>query len=199
MPRLDFDFDFDFNAGTSTTVGAGRRFRPRFNSDVASRLATLAPVTGLVPPINTAPPAAFPHNYPPFHEYWDADWLACMHLDHFLAKLAGAAAATTAEVAVGPAANKAAVAAAVRAAANSPNAVNLTWRTAYDAVARQGTLNLPPHEMDRNALGEEVRRILELGLEREARFAEIIDQDDGAGAINYWLGMLKIDPVRHPT
>ncbi len=34
---------------------------------------------------------------------------------------------------------------------------------------------------------------------REARFEEIIDQDDGDGAINYWLGMLKIDPARHPA
>jgi membrane-associated phospholipid phosphatase len=53
--------------------------------------------------------------------------------------------------------------------------------------------------MGRVELGGEVRQILELGLEREARFAEIIDQDDGDGAINYWLGMLKIDPARHPA
>jgi len=53
--------------------------------------------------------------------------------------------------------------------------------------------------MNRVELGGEVRQILELGLEREARFAEIIDQDDGDGAINYWLGMLKIDPARHPA
>ena len=40
--------------------------------------------------------------------------------------------------------------------------------------------------------------IFELALEREARFAEIIDQDED-GAINYWLGLLKIDPARHPA
>jgi hypothetical protein len=48
-------------------------------------------------------------------------------------------------------------------------------------------------------LGGEVREILEKALEREARFAEILDQDDANGAINCWLGMLKIDPARHPA
>jgi membrane-associated phospholipid phosphatase len=196
MPTLDFDFDFDFNTGMSSPVVAGRRLRPRFNSDVASRRATLAPASDLVPPIagGVAP------NYPPFHEYWDADLLAYMHLDHFLAKLTAAAAAKTAQDAVAAgAANAAAVAAAVQNAANSVNAADLAWRPAYEAVARQLNTNRPPHEMNRNQLGGEVLRILELGLEREARFAEILDQDDGAGAINYWLGMLKIDPARHPA
>jgi len=48
-------------------------------------------------------------------------------------------------------------------------------------------------------LGNEVVQILELALEREARFAEIIDQDSAAGAMSYWYGMLKIDPARHPA
>jgi membrane-associated phospholipid phosphatase len=193
MPRLDFDFDFDFNTGISPVV-AGRRLRPRFNSDVASRLAILAPVTGLVPPDAGAVP-----RYPLFHQFWDADLLAYMHLDHFLAKLTGIAAADAAQNAVGGAANPAAVATAVRNAANSPNASALAWRAVYENVARQSGANLPPHEMTQLQIGDEVLRILELGLERESRFAEIIDQDDGAGAINYWLGMLKIDPARHPA
>ena len=53
--------------------------------------------------------------------------------------------------------------------------------------------------MIRVQLGAQVLLMLQLGLEREARFAEIIDQDDGPGAINDWLGMLKIDPARHPA
>lgn len=28
---------------------------------------------------------------------------------------------------------------------------------------------------------------------------EIIDQDDGEGALNYWAGMLQISPARHPA
>jgi membrane-associated phospholipid phosphatase len=60
-------------------------------------------------------------------------------------------------------------------------------------------VNRQPQDMTRDQLGDEAVAILELALEREARFAEIIDQDDADGAINYWLGLLKIDPARHPA
>ena len=121
-----------------------------------------------------------------------------MHLDHFLAKLTAAAAARTADSGGGTAA---AVKAAVLTAANSANASALSWHAGYGDVAQQGELvgYKPPHEMSQAELGAEVLRILELGLERDARFSEIIDQDDGPGSINYWLGMLKIDPARHPA
>ena len=45
----------------------------------------------------------------------------------------------------------------------------------------------------------EILSILNLALERENRFLEVIEQDDGDGAINYWLGLLGIDPARHPA
>jgi acid phosphatase (class A) len=102
---------------------------------------------------------------------------------------AAAAAGGATPVAVANAAKDAAAAAVA-----APN-----WRADYATVARQGGANLPPQEMARVDLGDEVMAILELALEREARFAEIIDQDDGDGSINYWLGMLKIDPARHPN
>ena len=35
--------------------------------------------------------------------------------------------------------------------------------------------------------------------EREPRFVEIIDQNDGEGAIKYWCGMLMLDPNAHAT
>jgi acid phosphatase (class A) len=53
--------------------------------------------------------------------------------------------------------------------------------------------------MDQAQLNQEILKILDLALEREDRFAEVIDQDDGDGAINYWLGLLNIDPPRHPA
>jgi membrane-associated phospholipid phosphatase len=157
------DFNFNFNAGAPAAAGSGLRFRPRFNSDVESRLVNVANPDLLVP-LKTG------GVYPRFHEYWDADLRAYTHLDDFLKTLIDTATATA-----------------------------TTWRTTYAAVARNGVANIPPHEMTRVQLGDEVLRILELGLERESRFAEIIDQDDGDGAINYWLGMLKIDPARHPA
>jgi PAP2 superfamily len=71
------------------------------------------------------------------------------------------------------------------------------WRTRYTTIAT--TLPLTqPQNMDQPTLNGQVMQMLQLALEREDRFAEIIDQDDGDGAINYWLGMLKVDPARHP-
>ena len=194
MPALDMNMNMNMNMAFGMSAGAAGRFRPRFNSDVASRLANLAPLQ-LVPPAAGAQP-----HYPLFHEYWDADLRSYMYLDDFLAMLKGnaVAAAATAAAAV-PLATAASVAAAAAAAAAPPPAPGTSWRTTYATVARNGGANIPPHAMTQLQLGNEVLRILELGLEREARFAEIIDQDDGNGAVNYWLGMLKIDPARHPA
>jgi membrane-associated phospholipid phosphatase len=160
------DFNFNFNAGVPPLAGSALRFRPRYNSDLESRLVDTTQPDQLVPP----PLAGGPPNYPRFHEFWDADLRAYSYLDDFLTSVVNAA-----------------------------TAAGNTWRAAYAVVARNGGANIPPDEMNRQQLGDEVLRILELALEREDRFAEVIDQDDGDGAINYWLGMLKIDPARHPA
>jgi len=47
-------------------------------------------------------------------------------------------------------------------------------------------------------LDAQVRLMLDVSPDREDRFAEIIDQHDAEGAISYFLGMLAIDPARHP-
>ncbi|SRR5229473_1351716 len=195
MPVLDQNQNQNQNQSIGSAVE--RRFRTRYNTDIFARLVdTTPPFTKLVPP--TVPPVG--GVYPPFHENWDAELRASMYLDNFLTKLSGAAAAAVATAAAGGGgATAATVSTAVANAANTPNAAALTWRTTYINVAQNGTANLPPHLMSQAQLGGEVVRILELGLEREARFEEIIDQDDGDGAINYWLGMLKIDPARHPA
>lgn len=155
MSVLDFNFNFD--AGVPPPVGAALRFRPRYNTDLESKLVDLSNPADLVPP----PLAGGPPNYPPFHPNWDADLQAYMHLDKFL------------------------------------GTVTSGWRSTYATVARNS--GPPPQELTQNQLGGQVLRMLELALEREDRFAEIIDQDDADGAINYWLGMLKIDPARHPA
>jgi membrane-associated phospholipid phosphatase len=189
----------DQNQNQNQGIGSAveRRFRARYNTDIFARLVdTTPPSRKLVPPVLVGGPP----NYPLFHENWDADLRASMHLDDFLAKLIGASASAVAAAAAGAGgATAATVSAAVANAANTPNAAALTWRTTYANVARNGGANKPPHEMNQDELGDEVLRMLELGLEREDRVAEIIDQDDGDGAINYWLGMLKIDPARHPA
>src|SRR5204863_4336560 len=117
--------------------------------------------------------------------------------DDFLAVFTGATALAAVERAIAAAPGNPGNAdrAAARAAATS---AGTAWQTAYVDVVRAAAI-IPPNEMNRLELGSEVRQILELGLEREARFAEIIDQDGGPGSINYWLGMLKIDPARHPA
>jgi membrane-associated phospholipid phosphatase len=166
------DFNFNFNAGAPPLAGSALRFRPRYNSDVESRLVDTSQPDQLVPPPVAGLPLIAGHaqNYPPFHEFWDADLHAYMYLDDFLAVIPR------------------------DATVNPPS-----WRTNYAAVARNNGNYIPPSEMNRQQLGDEVLPILELALEREDRFAEVIDQDDGDGAINYWLGMLKIDPARHPA
>ena len=168
MPSLDMNMNM--NMSLPGIGPAGRWPRPRFNSDVAPRLADVLHPDTLVPPA-----AASPH-YPLFHPFWDADLQSYMLLDTFLKSVG---------------------------TNSSGNAVD--WQQGYQSLAVTPVptntafpTNTPPSDMTQTQLGAEVLRILELSLERDDRFAEILDQDDGAGAINYWMGMLKIDPSRHP-
>jgi acid phosphatase (class A) len=57
----------------------------------------------------------------------------------------------------------------------------------------------PPHQLTQAQLTLEVQEILDVALDREDRFAEIIDQHEAEGAISYFLGMLMIDPGRMPA
>jgi acid phosphatase (class A) len=152
MPLLDMNMNMNMNLATSAE--GGRTLRPRYNSDLESRLVdTNLPAT-LVPPVSGGAP-----NYPAFHKYWDADLKSYMYLADYLS--------------------------------NSPN-----WRA--DCTTAAQNYGTPAKDMTQQYLGAQVRYILEMALEREDRFSEVIDQDDAWGAINYWLGMLKIDPARHP-
>jgi membrane-associated phospholipid phosphatase len=190
MPLLDMNMNM--NMSFPASGGGGRSLRPRYNSDIESRLVDVSQPGLLVPP----PLPGSPAHYPPFHEFWDADLRAYMYLDQFIAHLITTDAAVAAQAAAAVAANSAAAAVAAAAAAAGAGA---TWHTTYGTVARNGGTNIPPSEMSQAQLGSDVLGILDLGLEREDRFEEIVDQDDADGAINYWLGMLKIDPARHPA
>ena len=48
-------------------------------------------------------------------------------------------------------------------------------------------------------LTQEVQQMLDVALDRDDRFAEIIDQHEAEGAISHFLGMLMIDPSRMPA
>jgi membrane-associated phospholipid phosphatase len=70
------------------------------------------------------------------------------------------------------------------------------WRARYGALLTTAPFRTP-QSMTQAALQDQAVGILQLALERDDRFDEVIDQDDGEGAINYTLGMLKIDPARY--
>jgi hypothetical protein len=57
----------------------------------------------------------------------------------------------------------------------------------------------PPYQLGQIPFVSQILSILDRAADRDDRFAEIIDQNDADGAINYWLGMLMIDPARHPA
>jgi hypothetical protein len=161
------------NQNQSIAEGVERRFRARYNSDIYARLFNTG---GVIVPPPTNPGAVGdtpPRNYPAFHARWDAELQACMFLRDFELLFAGHPAAG--------------VVAAVP-----------SWFDRYRALPAVAN-NVPGGNMSQQQMAQEVLRILDLSLEREDRFSEIIDQDDADGALNYWQGMLKIDPARHPN
>jgi membrane-associated phospholipid phosphatase len=158
------------NQNQSIAEGVERRFRARYNSDIYARLFNTG---GVLVPAPTNPGGAVnspPRNYPAFHARWDAELQACTYLRDF----------------------------ELRFAAN-PGAVPavLSWFDRYRTLPAVLN-NVPGGNMTRPEMTQQVLRILDLSLEREDRFSEIIDQDDADGALNYWQGMLKIHPARHP-
>jgi membrane-associated phospholipid phosphatase len=52
---------------------------------------------------------------------------------------------------------------------------------------------------DSGVVDTQLGLVLDASPDREDRFAEIIQQHDAEGAIGYFLGMLMIDPARHPN
>ncbi len=170
------DMNMNMNMAFAELISAGRLVRPRFNSDVAPRSVNasgnLVPPAGSYPfyETDTSPPVGTTTNtYPAYPEYWDAELHASMYLDTFLDFV-------------------------IKKYVTNPNN---TWRKAYAGVARSG--GKPPNEMSQGELNNEVSDMLDLALEREPRFAEILDQDNSVGSISYWLGMLQIDPARTPA
>lgn len=70
------------------------------------------------------------------------------------------------------------------------------WFDRYRQAALEG--DSPADSMTTDELARQVKYILDLTAEREGRFAEAIDQNDADGAVGYWLGMLGVNPARHP-
>ena len=76
------------------------------------------------------------------------------------------------------------------------------WRSLLDSFVTGGGVGFdltPPHQLSQAQLTQEVQQMLDVALDREDRFAEIIDQHEAEGAISYFLGMLMIDPGRMPA
>ena len=71
------------------------------------------------------------------------------------------------------------------------------WFNTLKAEAEAGGRK-PSTKMTQNELNDAVLEMLDAAPEREERFAEIIDQHEGEGAIDYWLAMLRVDPRQHP-
>jgi len=77
---------------------------------------------------------------------------------------------------------------------------NTTWFATLSAKAIDGTGPAPGLQLPTNpgVVDAQLGLVLDNAPDREDRFAEIIQQHDAEGAIGYFLGMLMIDPARHP-
>jgi len=72
------------------------------------------------------------------------------------------------------------------------------WRN-NDWLAELIKATAASHRQLHDEKGDQLRQVIEASGDREERFAEIIDQHEGEGAIKYWLGMLMIDPGSAPA
>jgi membrane-associated phospholipid phosphatase len=52
----------------------------------------------------------------------------------------------------------------------------------------------PTHKLDNNGMATQVQGVVDQALDRADKYMEILDQAPGGGALNYWTGLLRIDP-----
>ena len=68
-----------------------------------------------------------------------------------------------------------------------------------EALSNEAVIGKSPVELPEGSLRAQILAMLNVAVERERRFLEILQQHEAEGAIQYWLGMLMIDPGRYPA
>jgi hypothetical protein len=165
----NLNLNLNLNLGASGAAGGDTGFgRARFNSEDMDKLMPVPPPTTLALPTKQ------------YAEYWDAELRAWAYVAEFITGIAWPAAATIAAP-VSPL---------------PPN--NAPIRHFIGKVNQQGVFPVPDpnatNKLDPTKMANQVVDVVNASLDRADRALEICDQATGPGALNYWTGLIRINP-----
>lgn len=169
MPIKPDNLNLNLNLGAASAGAGAPLGRVRFNTEDVPKLTTL-------------PGQAFA-TWPAFSHApnWDAEGRAWEHLLEFVGTIATDGGAD-----------------------DIHKGSFTTWLTHVQTQLDTGPQKRrcpagPNHKMTLNQLNDELASLVDASLDRGDRLQEIVDQADGEGALNYWTGMLALNPATRPA
>lgn len=168
----NLNLNLNLNLGAAASGAGASGGRARFNTEDFPKLARLP-----------QPPTATDDNFQDFPAFghrdeWDAENRAWAHLAEFVEPIAGG---------------------------GSDRGPFSAWLTYVQSVLDGGPMaaRCPAGPYKKMAtvddLNADIAMMVDLSLDRGDRLQEIVDQADGEGAINYWTGMLALNPAKQPN
>lgn len=172
--NLNLNLNLNLASGASGAGASGGR--ARFNTEDFPK-AAIFPPTPNDDTLRRIP--ALPHRAD-----WDAEGRAWLHVAEFIKEIPQAAPSP---------------------APQDPDKGTFEWwLTDVQASLDAGNANArcPAGPNARQTLGQlndEIAKLVDASLDRGDRLQEILDQADGEGALNYWTGLLALNPAKHPN
>jgi hypothetical protein len=169
--NLNLNLNLNLGAGASGgNIGYGR---PRYNSEDMDKLMPVPPPQALALPTKQ------------YTEDFDPELRAWAYVSEFIAACAWGNPPVPAHPVSTPPVN---------------NVPILYMISKIGAQTGQGSFPVPDPNaatpLDAYAMADQVVQVVNASLDRADRQWEILDQATGAGAINYWTGLLRIDPTQ---
>lgn len=171
--NLNLNLNLNLAAGAAGAGASGGR--TRFNTEDFPKAAIFPPTPN---DDNLRAIPAFAHR-----DDWDAEGRAWVQLSEFIKEIPQAAPPP---------------------APQDPNKGTFEWwLTDVQASLDTGPANArcpagPNAKQTLGQLNDEIAKLVDASLDRGDRLQEILDQADGEGAINYWTGLLALNPAKHP-
>jgi len=176
----NLNLNLNLNLGASGAAGGDTGFgRARFNTEDMDKLMPVPP------------PATLPLPTKQYAEYWDGELQAWAYVGEFLSAIAWPV----------PTAAEAAAMGLLPLPVNNPAILHFIGK--INTQTGVGGFPVPDprasNKLDPPKLADQVVGVVNASLDRADRSLEICDQATGPGALNYWTGLLRINPNQEPN
>ena len=178
----NLNLNLNLNLGASGAAGDVTGYgRARFNTEDMDKLMPVPPPATLTMPQH------------PYAAYWDGELRAWAYVAEFISAIAWPV--------VPPIGVAIAWPFPLAAPVNNAPVLHFIGQIANQSGA--GSFPVPDpvavNRLDANTLADQAVRVVNASLDRADRALEICDQATAPGALNYWTGLIRINPSQEPN